>query len=185
MASDISKYYSPLTTHYSLLIMKKYIKPVLWTLLAILVVLQFIRPERNLSGDETYGIQTRYPVPEDVKSILKTACFDCHSNYTVYPWYANVQPVAFWLANHVNEGKQHLNFSEFTKSRVAVQNHKLDEVIEVIREDEMPMTSYTLIHRDAVLSEAQKQAVINWAQSVMDTLKATYPADSLVLKRRG
>ncbi|MBL7782443.1 MAG: heme-binding domain-containing protein [Saprospiraceae bacterium] len=165
--------------------MRRFIKPVLGTLLVVLILLQFIHPERNLSGYETHGIQTRYAMPEDVKSILKTACFDCHSNYTVYPWYANVQPVASWLANHVEEGKHHLNFSEFTNKKVALQNHKMEEVIEVIQENEMPMSSYTLIHRDAVLSDAQKQSVINWAQSIMDTLKARYPADSLVLKRRG
>jgi hypothetical protein len=164
--------------------MKKYFKPILWGLLAIFVLGQFIRPERNQSKDETYGIHTKYAVPADVDAILKAACNDCHSNYTIYPWYANIQPVAGWLANHVDEGKQHLNLSEFTRRRVAVQNHQFDEIIEMIKEGEMPLTSYTLIHRNAVLSEAQKQSVISWAQSMMDTLKAQYPADSLVLKRR-
>ena len=165
--------------------MKKYIKPVLWGLLVVLVLIQFVKPARNQSNDETYGIHTKYAVPQEVDAVLKTACNDCHSNYTVYPWYANVQPVAWFLASHVDEGKHHLNLSEFTKRRVAVQNHQFDEIIEMIKEDEMPLTSYTLIHRDAKLSDAQKQLVINWAQSMMDTLKATYPADSLVLKRRG
>ncbi|GAB4492959.1 MAG: heme-binding domain-containing protein [Saprospiraceae bacterium] len=164
--------------------MKKYIKPVLFGLLAILLLAQFIRPEKNLSNDLTHDISKKYPLPDDVQAILKVACNDCHSNYTVYPWYAEVQPVASWLAHHVDEGKRKLNFSNFTTLRVAVQNHKFEEIIEMVREGEMPLASYTWIHRDAILTENQKQTLINWAQANMDSLKAQYPADSLVLKRK-
>lgn len=165
--------------------MKKYIKPVLIGLLAIFLLAQFIRPARNLSNDQTNSLTTKYPVPEPVQTILKTTCYDCHSNYTVYPWYANIQPVASWLADHVNEGKGELNFSEFTTRKVAVQNKKFGEIIEMVQEGEMPMSSYTLIHRDAILSDAQQKLLTDWAQSMKDTLKAQYPADSLVLKKRG
>lgn len=165
--------------------MKKYLKPVLWGLLVLFLLAQFIRPDRNLSNDQTYSIHTKYPVPESVDAILKSSCNDCHSNATVYPWYANMQPVASWLANHVEEGKRHLNLSEFTNRKVAIQNHKFEEIIEMVKEGEMPMSSYTLIHRDAILDDSKQQLLINWAQSMMDTLKAQYPADSLVLKRRG
>jgi predicted GTPase len=84
----------------------------------------------------------------------------------------------------VEEGKRKLNFSEFTKRRVAVQNHKFEEIIEVVKEGEMPMKSYTWTHRDAVLTDAQRTLITNWAQAMMDTLQAQYPADSLVLKRK-
>lgn len=164
--------------------MKKYIKPILFGLLIILLLAQFIRPEKNLSNDLTHDISKKYPVPEDVQAILKVACNDCHSNHTVYPWYAEVQPVASWLANHVDEGKEHLNFSNFTVRRAAVQNHKFEEIIEMVREGEMPLASYTWIHRDAILTENQKQTLISWAQANMDSLKAQYPADSLVLRRK-
>ncbi|HLP96444.1 MAG TPA: heme-binding domain-containing protein, partial [Saprospiraceae bacterium] len=119
-----------------------------------------------------------------VNTILEVACNDCHSNLTRYPWYANIQPVASWLANHVDEGKRELNFSTFTTRKVAVQNHKFEEIIEMVNEGEMPLGSYTWTHRDAVLSDAQKKLLVEWAQSCMDTLKANYPADSLILKRR-
>lgn len=164
--------------------MKKYIKIALYVLLGLLLLAQFIRPERNLSNDQSRHIATRYQVPEPVEGILKTACYDCHSNYTVYPWYANIQPVAGWLAHHVDEGKQELNFSDFTTRRVAVQNHKMEEVIEMVRENEMPLGSYTWVHRDAILSEGQKDQLIAWAQTVMDTIKANNPPDSLILRRR-
>lgn len=158
-------------------------------LLGIVIVLgliQFIHPERNLSNDQTYDISTKYVVTSEVREILKVACNDCHSNKTEYPWYANVQPVASWLAHHVEEGKDELNFSTFTKLPIAVQNHKLKETIEQVEEGEMPLPSYTYLglHKEAKLSDAQKKVLIDWAKAQMDTLKANYPADSLVLKRR-
>lgn len=164
--------------------MKKYIRPLLYGLAALLLLAQFYRPERNLSNVQTHHVSTKYSVPTEVNTILEVACNDCHSNLTRYPWYANVQPVASWLANHVNEGKRKLNLSEFTNRRIAVQNHKLEEIIEMVKEGEMPLGSYTWTHRDAVLTDAQKQLLVQWAQAGMDSLKAQYPADSLVLKRR-
>lgn len=164
--------------------MKKYVKPILLGLLAIFVLAQFIRPAKNQSNDLTNDISGKYVVPDSVQAILKVACNDCHSNYTVYPWYAEVQPVAAWLANHVNEGKEHLNFSTFTTRPIAVQNHKFEEIIEMVKEGEMPLNSYTWIHRDAILTDGQRQTLIRWAQTNMDSLKAQYPADSLVLRRR-
>lgn len=164
--------------------MKKYLKPALWTLLALLVLGQFIRPEKNQSNDQTNHIRAKFPIPESVEATLAVACYDCHSNYTRYPWYASVQPVSGWLAGHINEGKRHLNFSDLTTRRIALQNHKLEEIIEVLREGEMPLNSYTWTHRDAILTDGQKQDLINWAQTAMDSLKAQYPADSLRLRRR-
>lgn len=164
--------------------MKKHYKKILYALLVILVLAQFIRPAQNRSNDQIYHFSTQYPIPDSVQAILEVACYDCHSNYTRYPWYAGVQPVAAWLANHVNEGKRELNFSSFTTRRIAVQNHKLEEVIELVREGEMPLPSYTWVHRDAILSKAQKDLIIRWAQATMDTLKMRYPPDSLVLRRK-
>jgi hypothetical protein len=165
--------------------MKQYIGKALYILLGLLVLAQFYRPERNLSGDTAQAISTVFPVPDSVQTVLKTACYDCHSNKTVYPWYSNVQPVASWLAHHVEEGKHHINFDKFSKMPPRFQNHKMEEVIEQIEKNEMPMSSYTLIHKDAVLSAGQKALVINWAKGVMDSLKANNHPDSLILKRRG
>lgn len=163
--------------------MKKYLKPALYTLLALFLLAQFIRPAKNLSNDQSKHLSTRYPIPAEVEAILKVACYDCHSNYTIYPWYAEIQPVAAWLANHVNEGKRELNFSDLTTRRIAVQNHKLEEVIEMVREGEMPLASYTWVHRDAILTQEQKDLLIHWAEATMNTIKSQYPADSLVLRR--
>ena len=161
-------------------------KKFLLILLGVFILIQFIRPAKNISGDETYGIKTKYEVPDNVEKLLKPGCYDCHSNKTEYPWYSNIQPVAFWLARHVDEGKEGLNFSTFTQLPVAVQHHKFDEIIEMVREKEMPLPSYTWLglHPGANFSDADRQVVIDWATAQMNMLKNTYPADSLVLKRR-
>jgi hypothetical protein len=164
--------------------MKKYGKKVLMGLLVLVLGLQFVRPEKNTSGVSTNALSTKYPVPEAVMAILKPACMDCHSNSTRYPWYAEIQPVGIWLADHVNDGKRHLNFSEFTAKRIAVQNHKFEEIIENVKEEEMPLSSYTWIHSDAKLTPDQRALITTWAQSMMDTIKLHYPADSLVLRRK-
>lgn len=154
--------------------------------LVVIIGIQFIRPEKNVSNVKTYDISTKYTIPDTVAAILKVACNDCHSNNTTYPWYAEVQPLGWWLNDHINEGKRHLNFSEFTNRPIAVQNHRFDETIEQVKEKEMPLPSYTYLgrHAGAKLTENQREMIINWAQSQMDMLKAQYPADSLVLRRR-
>lgn len=164
--------------------MKKYGKKILIGLLVILLGIQFIRSGKNVSGEATNDISTKFPVPENVMAILKPACMDCHSNTTRYPWYTNIQPIGMWLEGHVNEGKRELNFSNFTARKVAVQNHKFEEIIEMVKEGDMPLKSYTWTHADARLSDEQRALVTTWAQSMMDTLRQRYPADSLVLRRK-
>jgi hypothetical protein len=121
-----------------------------------------------------------------LESILKSACYDCHSNKTEYPAYAHFQPIGFFLDWHVRGGKKHLNFSEFTKKRIAIQNHKFEEIIELVENKKMPLASYTYfgLHKDAKLSDDQRRLIVNWARSSMDSIKTYYPADSLVLKRK-
>jgi hypothetical protein len=155
-------------------------------LAAILVIIQFIRPKANDSDDQTKAISTKYKVPEDVAAILKVACNDCHSNKTEYPWYSKIQPVAWWLDHHIDEGKHHLNLSTMAGVRVAFQNHKFEEIVEQVEKKEMPDGSYTLLglHKEANLSDAQRQTLITWAKANMDSLKVWYPADSLKMPQR-
>jgi len=159
---------------------------ILTGLAVLLVVIQFFRPTKNLSNDNTRHVSTRYALSDSVKSVLSVACNDCHSNQTEYPWYAEVQPIAWWLNNHINHGKGHLNFSDFTSDPIAEQHHKFEEVIEVVDEGEMPLPSYTWLglHSQANLTPEQKKTLVHWARTQMDTLKAQYPPDSLVRKRR-
>lgn len=162
----------------------KWIKRIGVALLILLVVIQFVRPEKNKSGENSKDISTIFPVPENVSSILQRSCADCHSNQTVYPWYSEIQPVAWWLNDHIGEGKRELNLNAFANYPAAVQKKKMEECMEQIKDDEMPLSSYTFIHTDAVLSDQDKQTINDWCNAMIDTLKARYPPDSLILKKR-
>jgi hypothetical protein len=145
---------------------KSTIKKILLALVAIFVLIQFYRPAKNISvGVSANAIERHYNVPQNVGSLLKTSCYDCHSNNTKYPWYNNVQPVASWLNSHINDGKRHLNFDEFNTYPAEKKRKKLQEVAETIENGEMPLSSYTLIHGDAKLSASDKQALMDWAKT--------------------
>lgn len=152
----------------------------------LLIIIQFIHPEKNDSNDLTNDISKKYEVPADVNRLLQVSCNNCHSNKTEYPWYANVQPVAWWLNDHIEDGKRHLNFSEFTTMPIAIQNHKLEETIEMVEKKEMPLPSYTNfgLHPEADLSDEERKTITDWAKVQMNYLKQTYPADSLVMPKR-
>jgi len=162
----------------------KIFKRILLILLIAFLAIQFVRPAKNESTDKSKHVSTLYAVPADVNTILTKACNDCHTNNTIYPWYAEVQPVTWWLDDHIKEGKSHLNFDEYSTYSLRKQYHKMEEVVEQVKEKEMPLNSYTWVHRDAKLTDAERVALTTWAQSVMDTMKAHYPIDSLVRKRK-
>lgn len=148
------------------------VKKIFTGLLIVLIVMQFIRPDKNVSEiPSPNDIRVYHAVPDNVLSILKRACYDCHSNNTSYPWYAEIQPVGWWLADHVKEGKSELNFSEFGTYSVKKADHKLEEVVEMVEDKEMPLESYTFIHKDAVLSKEESELLINWANNLRATIK--------------
>ncbi len=164
---------------------KKNLKRIFQFLLLAFIVIQFFRPVKNQAkGISNNDISKLYAVPEEVNTILKTSCYDCHSNNTVYPWYAEIQPAAWWLTRHVNEGKDELNFSEFAAYRIGRQYKKLDKLNKEIEEGEMPLDSYLWIHKNAKLSKQQKLTLTTWANSIRDSIKSNYPADSLIKKKK-
>jgi len=152
----------------------KLIKKILLALLIVFVVAQFFGPEKN-EGDsasiESFIAETK-PSPE-VHGILKESCFDCHSSVTRYPWYNTITPVNYWLADHIDHGKGHFNVSKWDTYKIKKKDHKLDELIEMVEEKEMPLNSYTWTHSEAKLTDAQIKAVIDWAKGV----RATYAAE--------
>jgi hypothetical protein len=166
--------------------MKKGVKRALILLLIAFIIIQFIHPEKNISDASAMqlnNISKQYPVPDTVNKILQASCYDCHSNNTDYPWYSKIQPVAWWLNDHIVEGKKEINFSEFATYRIGRQYRKMEEIIKQVKEDEMPLSSYTLIHRDAILTSDQKVILTNWANAIRNSIKAKYPPDSLTIKR--
>ena len=129
------------------------IRKIRLTIALIILVIQIFRPDKNISVSPSVNtIEEHYPVPKQIGTLLKSSCYDCHSNNTVYPWYSNVQPFAWWLSSHITEGKQELNFDEFNSYDVKKKKHKLDEVVEMIEKNEMPLSSYTLIHKKDALN---------------------------------
>jgi transposase len=160
--------------------MRKIIKIVLIILVIIFIAIQFFRPEKN-TGEEMVSSQigAKHFVPENVQQILKVSCYDCHSNTTKYPWYWHVQPGAWILSDHFIEGKRELNFSVFSTYPAYRRYKKFKEINEQVKEGEMPLTSYTLMHREAVLTADEKLALENWTDASIKEMENQYPADSL------
>ena len=159
-------------------------KKILLLLLIAFVCIQFFHPKPNkAAGDQPNYVGKVFPVPADVQPILAKACNDCHSNNTRYPWYSNVQPVDWWTNKHVKGGKAELNLDEYTNRSLRYQYHKMEEIAEQVKEGKMPLNSYLWIHKDAKLSDEEKSKLIAWTQTVRDTMKARYPADSILRKK--
>lgn len=152
--------------------MKISIKKIFVLGLIIFLLIQFHQPARNLDYGQvlpTHFTKT-YTVPSDVESILRTSCYDCHSNNTEYPWYSYIQPARMVLDRHIKEGKENLNFSEFGTYSQRKQGNKLERIVKQIKSDEMPLASYTLIHKNAILTQENKKVLINWIESETDSI---------------
>lgn len=160
--------------------MKRAIRIIFIFLLVAFIIIQFIRPNKNVSAEiPGHQITAKHNVPADVQKLLKASCYDCHSNTTEYPWYWHVQPVAWFLNKHIQKGKRHLNFSEFSTYLASKQYKKLKEIAKEVKSDDMPMYSYTLIHRSTSLTEDQKMKIQNWVVTSMKEMEIRYPSDSL------
>ena len=151
---------------------------------SLFLILQLFPISKNQSKEFSKDISTIEKITPDVKNILQSSCYDCHSNNSNYPIYASIQPIAWWLQHHIDEGKEELNFSEFAGYSPRRRFHKLEEIKEQIVENEMPLYSYTIVHTQAKLSEQQKSILINWVNSTMAKMKVDYHPDSLKMKRK-
>jgi hypothetical protein len=157
------------------------VKNTLKIALAVIVLLgamQFFRPAENYStADAPDDIAEKYDVPMNTLMNIYDACYNCHSNYTQYPWYYKVQPVGWWMAHHINEAKEHLNFSEFARYDSGVAAKKFKKIYEVARDRSMPLKSYLLMHEEAKLTPDQYKNVENWAKTMYQSMGGK--ADSL------
>jgi hypothetical protein len=146
-------------------------KVVLLTLFALFLIIQLIRPVRNKSGQAPEAdISSLYGMPDQVHGIFRRACYDCHSNSTAYPWYANIQPLGWLLADHIREGKAELNFNEFGTYSLRKQKSKLKSIAGSIEDNSMPLSSYTFIHKNAKLSLTDKVLVLSWLSKTRDSI---------------
>ncbi len=146
--------------------MKKALKIIVTVLFLAFVGIQFIRPDfTNPPIVQGQTLAENVQVPENVQNILQRSCNDCHSNTTVYPWYARIQPSAYFLEGHINEGRRKLNFSEWKSYDQAKQRRKLAELCEEIESKEMPLPSYLWIHWDAKLSADESKILCDWTEA--------------------
>ena len=145
----------------------KILKIIGWLALIALLAIQFIPTENNNGEISSLDVFLHETTPSvEVKTILKNACFDCHSNVTEYPWYHAIAPVNFWINHHVEKGKEHLNFSRWATYSSRKKEHKMEEFWEEVEEKHMPLNSYTWTHTDARLSEDNIDLVVAWAKEI-------------------
>lgn len=147
--------------------MWKNIRRTLIIALVALVIIQFISIDKeNPPDDPSLDFISIENPPANVTLILRNACYDCHSYDTKYPWYTNVQPIAWWVKGHVKEGRKHLNFAEWATYDEKKADHKIEEMIEEIEERNMPLKSFTWVHEEAKLDREEINATISWLKSI-------------------
>lgn len=158
---------------------RKLIKIIVIGFIAIMIIIQFFRPERFTTTEMTKDdVMKVLNVPLDVQYILKRSCYDCHSNQTSWPWYTEIAPVSWLIADDVKKGRQKFNFSEWGKMPVSKQGTKLQKICDKINGDAskitgdpMPLPKYLLIHKDKILSQADKDILCKWADAQADSLE--------------
>jgi hypothetical protein len=144
----------------------KFCKKIFLVLFVLFILLQFIRPERTNPVVEGKALE----IPEHILPLLQRACFDCHSNDTKWPWYSNIMPATYFLTNHVNEGRKHLNFSEWETYSRNKKEDKLLEICEEMEEQKMPLAPYLLLHSEAKLSPEEIKKICDWTENVLSAL---------------
>ena len=151
----------------------KPIKKIILAFGILFIAIQFMQPAHNKSGQALPADFVKiYSIPANVEGILQNACYDCHSNNTNYPWYSNIQPMAWIMKRHIDNGKEKLNFSEFGIYSNRRQISKLKGIASQIKDDEMPLFSYKMMHSKAKLTKEKKDLIINWMNKIADSLSA-------------
>ncbi|MFC0342588.1 MULTISPECIES: heme-binding domain-containing protein [Chryseobacterium group] len=152
--------------------MKRVLKIMLAIVLFIFIAIQFYQPALNVNKGQVYttDFSKVYTVPPNVQNILQNACYDCHSNNTNNVWYSNIQPIAWLMKKHIDNGKEKLNFSEFGSITSRRQISKLKGIANQIKDEQMPLASYKIMHRNAQLSMEQKKMIVDWMNKTADSL---------------
>ncbi|MGZ3840431.1 MAG: heme-binding domain-containing protein [Flavisolibacter sp.] len=153
---------------------------VLIGIIILLIIGQFIQPPHNNgTAEASTDITHVVAVPDTIQQLLKTSCYDCHSNHTTYPWYSKITPVNWWLNSHIQDGKKQLNFSEFANGTFKRKHKKLEATAKEVKEHDMPLSSYLWIHKNSRLNDAQRKMLIDWTEDARKQVLA----DSLQAKR--
>lgn len=149
--------------------MKKKIRKILLVCVVIFLLMQLYQPARNKDGGQILPshITELYSVPDSINGIFASSCYDCHSNNTRYPWYSYIQPARFFMERHIRNGKKELNFSEFGNYSRRRQESKLESINKQVKSGEMPLASYTWLHKNSKLTLQQREMIINWVDTIL------------------
>jgi len=151
--------------------MMKRVKQLLVALLLAFAVIQFIQPARNQSGQAVQlDFSNTTTVPDTIYTLFKNACFDCHSNNTNYPWYSNIQPMGWFMASDIENGKAKLNFNDLGSLSSRRLESKLQETENMIKDGTMPLPAYKLMHEGARLTKEEREALIGWIEQTKDSV---------------
>lgn len=150
--------------------MRKILRILFLLILTGFVIIQFFQPEKNLGEHGSDDILAVHKVPADIAGILKESCYDCHSNVTRYNWYHKLAPVSWMINDHVVEGKDELNFSEWGNEDFYDKITSLEEISQETERKTMPLKSYLIMHRKAKLNEEQIEAIRQWATGLGEEL---------------
>lgn len=152
------------------------LKAMKWSAIGLLVLFlgaQFVRPAKtNPVSDETRAIQSHVEMNQEVSAILSRACYDCHSNKTEWPWYSKVAPMSWFVISHVNDGRRHLNFSEWETYDRSEAVKNMQEIDEEVGIKSMPLSSYTLLHPEARLTDQERMLISDWARAESKLLES-------------
>lgn len=150
--------------------MKKIVKIVVIALIAIFVLLQFVGVEKNdAEFRDVANFEKETKPSKEIAAILEKQCYDCHTNKTEYPWYSKIAPVSLWMADHIEEGNEHFDLTNWNNYNDKKKDHKLDELIEEVEEGKMPLKEYTWTHGD--ITEVEKEALVKWAKEARNLYK--------------
>lgn len=154
--------------------MRKALKIAAAVIVTGLILAQFFRPDRtNPPVVQAETLQSSTAVPADVQAVLARSCSDCHSNNTTYPWYSNISPFSWFLADHIEEGRREMNLSVWNTYGPEKKSKKLEEICKQVETKEMPLPSYLWLHRDAVLTESEAKLLCDWAASEKASIDKT------------
>lgn len=156
--------------------MRTFLKRIGITVIVALVLMQLYRPARtNPEVEPGHSIEALLDVDHAGFAVIRQACFDCHSNETDWPWYTNVAPVSWFVIDHVDHAREHMNFSEWARLDAEGAEHKLEEICEEVEEGEMPLASYKLMHPEGRLTDEQTEEICRWTAAVREALTREDP----------
>lgn len=148
-------------------------KKVLIVLLVAFIIIQFFPIDKtNPPVNEGMDFLRIKNTPEPIAKIIRNSCYDCHSNESQYPYYSNIQPFAWLVKNHIDEGRKELNFSTFATYDKRRQAHKLEESAEMLENKEMPLESYLIMHSDAKLTDEQRKQLAQYFKKIQKEIES-------------